>query len=468
MPFEVFSPFFRCRDDSDHDKHFKLSDAAACFDEIRKNNDGNIPVHPISGKYIHAIVAVDKNGNQRDFTKREKRRVKRMGLDPRSIHTEKPGVTTFGDVARKYHEAMRLVPISAVDLAGTFDFSNLDRRQHFWNTDAGVGQVLAYTQQALFTLELSMKAVLEVLGKLTKTTSGARPDWQTHDLVVLFGMLDNGDRQELEQRWASLSKSERHFDGTLAELLDSVRDSYEKWRYIPQLKDAPSMNTGALISASGVLLNYADSSFRQNLPISFKSTIETFPNTHADTGNARTMNTTIVEGVVRSVRVPDGYDPHATVEVVIDSDHHEQGITAEFYRRNVEDYYSIKGERVVLGGTSYGDEPHVLYSPQHIGETWKSSASYSSERRTLKGTVYKIWPSETAYGIPKTNLILKDDTFFSEVDCLFVANEELARLEGVGLGDEILISGHVTSLSGRPISLVGADEIKQVEEPSES
>ena len=66
MPFEVFSPFFRCRDYPDHDKHFKLSDAAVCFDEIRKNNDGSILVHPVSGKYVHAIVAVDAEGNQRN------------------------------------------------------------------------------------------------------------------------------------------------------------------------------------------------------------------------------------------------------------------------------------------------------------------------------------------------------------------------------------------------------------------
>ena len=362
---------------------------------------------------------------------------------------------------------MKLVPISAVDLAGTFDFSKLDRRQHFWNTDAGVGQVLAYTQQALFTLELSMKAVLEVLGKLTKISSGGRPDWQTHDLVILYDLLDDEDRRKLEQRWASLTKTERHCDGTLAEMLDSVRDSYEKWRYIPQLKDAPSMNTGALIRASGVLLDYAAYSFRQNPPINFKSTVELLPNKDADTGNVRSMNNTIVEGVVRSVRVPESYDPHSRAKVVIDSDHHEDDIIAEFYKCNVEVYYDIEGERVVLGGASYEDEPHILYSPQHIGETWKPSASYSSDRRTLKGTVYKIWPSETAYGIPKTNLSLKDETYFSEVDCLFVTNEELAILEGVDLGDEILISGHVTSLSGRPISLVGADEIKQLEKPSE-
>ena len=238
MPFEVFSPFYSCRDIPEHDKHFKLKDAAACFDEIKKSNGGSIPIYPISGKYIHAIVAVDKDGNQKDFTPKENRLVKSLGLDCKSVMTERLGITTFGETARMYYEALRLVPITAFNLGEALDYKNKDR--HFWATDAGQGQALAYTQQALFTLELSLKAVLEVLGKFEKDPSVKRQVWWTHDLIDLLELLEAEHKQRLEQQWASLPKSERNFDGTLKDLLTSYRDAYEKiWRYVPELKGCP-------------------------------------------------------------------------------------------------------------------------------------------------------------------------------------------------------------------------------------
>ena len=400
-----------------------------------------------------------------DFTKKEKILVKSLGLDSKSVVTDRLGITTFGETARMYYESLRLVPITAFNLGEALNYRNKDR--HFWATDAGIGTALAYTQQALFTLELSLKAVLEALGKLEKPESGNRPDWHTHDLIDLFDLLEAEHKQKLEQRWASLMKSDRHFAGTLAELFDPVRDSYEKWRYIPQLKDAPSMNTGALLSASGVLLNYADHSLRLNFPLNIKVTTEilTEPEGGGGRNSRRTANTVIVEGVVRCTGIPEGHDPHGKVEVVIDSDHHDYDVTAVFNRTDVESYYGLEGVRVVLGGTSFEDEPYVLNSPQHVGDFYRVSEtpSYSFEHRTLKGSVYNLKAYETAFKLSQTNLTLKDETYFTEVDCLFLTDEERKQLDGVRLGDDILISGIVTLMNGRPIRLVGPEKIERVE-----
>lgn len=46
----------------DHDVYYKLADTVDCFNEIKKHNGGVTPIHPVSGKYIHAIVAVDREG----------------------------------------------------------------------------------------------------------------------------------------------------------------------------------------------------------------------------------------------------------------------------------------------------------------------------------------------------------------------------------------------------------------------
>ena len=97
-----------------------------------------------------------------------------LHLDPKSTATEVPGITTFSHLAKMYYEASILIPVSGINLKGMFDHHGKDR--HFWNTDAGKGQALAYAQQAAFTLELSLKAYLEVLGKLASTDLGDHPE----------------------------------------------------------------------------------------------------------------------------------------------------------------------------------------------------------------------------------------------------------------------------------------------------
>ena len=464
MPFVVSSFFYRC-DDVDyggHGVHFTLKEAVDCLNELAR--DGDVPIHPITGKYMQAIFAVDGNGDSRDFTKKEKRIAKALGLDPKSVVTEKQGIITFGDIAEKCFEALRLLPISAFDLEQALDYRHAG--SHFWTTDAGIGQALFHTQQTLFTLELSLKAVLEVLGKLTKGPQGKRPNWQTHDLIVLFELLEEEHKNTLERWWANSPASERQYDGTLKELLTSVRNSYGEWRYIPQLKDAPSINIGALQDASRLLLRYERFAFKQTLPIKVTSRVDSSQSLNGGTAG-RVEYPAIIEGVVRRVKIHGSYDPFGEVEVVIDSDHHAHDVTTKFCLRDAESYYGLEGERVTLGGWSYQGQPSVLYRPYHIGLKDKSS-SYTSEYRTLKGSVYNLKVSETAYRVTQAHLILKDETFFSEVDCLFITSEERDKLDGVQLGEDIFISGIVTLLNGRPIRLVGPDKIERIESMLES
>ena len=188
MPFVVSSFFYRCDDeDRGHGAHFRLGEAVGCLDELKRLRDGGIPIHPISGKYMQAIIAVDKEGNQRDFTRAERKLANCLGLDSKSVYIVKPGITTFYNLANMYIEALQLLPMLSVDLEGLFDYQ--DTTRHFWNTDAGKGQAIAYSQQAIFTLELSLKAMLEVHGRIAEHVSENNRDWQTHDLEQLFDLL---------------------------------------------------------------------------------------------------------------------------------------------------------------------------------------------------------------------------------------------------------------------------------------
>ena len=162
MPFEVFSPFMRCAEI--HGTHGHLSDAAACYNQITTVRSGTVPTWTSSGKYIHVISKVDRHGNILDFTPRDEAQAKFLGLPPAALVTEKPGIMSFSQYAKFYYEASRLIPISSLNLEGMFNYEA--KGKHYWTTDAGIGHALACTQQAAFTLELSLKALLEETGKL--------------------------------------------------------------------------------------------------------------------------------------------------------------------------------------------------------------------------------------------------------------------------------------------------------------
>ena len=157
---------------------------------------------------------------------------------------------------------------------------------------------------------------------------------------------------------------------------------------------------------------------------------------------------------MRSVRVPDGFDPFGTVEVVIDSDHHEHDITVQSYKRNVHNYYDLEGERVALVGEISADKPQLLQRANFL-DNLKREPKYTLHSLTLRGSVYDIRVVHSAFGgSDKVALALYDETFFTQVECFFVTDEERDLLKALQLGDEIQISGRVTLLNGKPTILV--------------
>ena len=470
MPYVVSSLFFRCSED--HEPHAKLADAATCFDEMTRHYSGDIPIHPVSQKYLYAIDAVDREGNQIDFSDAAKAEGKRLNLDPKSLVTRVPGITTFSHLAKLYYAAARLIPIASINLEGILDYKNKD--SHFWTTDAGIGQALAFAQQAAFTLELCFKAVLEVLGKLAATdVERGRPPWRTHDLIELFDILTEEEQAELERWWNNSDAKKQHFNGTFPEFLSSSNKLYLSWRYITDLRSADlSIDIKMLLSGASFLLAASDRLWRQRAPFKIKITATTLPETVDATGKPIPPDLQVlIEGRVRSVKIPEGFDPISLVEVVIDSDHHEHDVTTFFYKRNVSDYFGIEGNRVALAGYVREDEPHLLKDPQLLDHEEKSpkEPSYSSQGLTLRGSVYDLKASPSLYekaaGI---KLVLYDKTFFTLVECFFLTEEERVKLEGIKHGDHILIRGCVTLLNGKPVALFSPDFVEQVNELPDS
>ena len=465
MPFVVSSFFYRCDDgDHCHGVHFRLEEAVGCLNELKRLRDGEIPIHPISGKYMQAIIAVDREGNQRDFTRAEKKLANCLGLDSKSVYMVKPGITTFYNLAKMYIEALRLLPMLSVDLEGLFDYQ--DAKRHFWNTDAGKGQAIAYTQQAIFTLELSLKAILEVHGKIAKYLSENKRDWRTHDLAQLFGLLPEEVRGLVEGRWDSLPVSRRQFHGTFSDFLTGIGSSYTDWRYIPELKSSNfTVEISSLLAASTLAIDVASISLRKRSP--YEVTSSGFKVIKNGDTEAPEMREVYVEGLVVSVKVPESLDPFSKVEVVIKSDHHEHDITALFYKLDVERYYRLKGERVFISGYSSDAEPHLLeHSYLYTREDLLQHPIYESEHLSLRGSVYNVTTSSKGDHQTITTLTLWDTTYFTEVSCILSTDEERNRLAGLQLGDEILIGGLVTLKNGRPLVLAGADFIERVEEES--
>ena len=460
MPFVVFNPFFRCSEI--HKAHSKLEDAANCFSELTRRYAGNIPIDPISQKFVFRIAAIDKKGNQRNFSGPERGKAKALQLDPKSLVTDIPGITTFSSLAKAYYEASRLIPVSRINLGRILD--NKSNRQHFWTTEAGIGQALAYAQQAAFTLELSLKACLEVLGKFASSNPKDTQKWQRHDLRDLFNLLTNNERQQLDAWWTHSDARLIHYKGTFQEFLSSSNKLYTKWRYITDLKSENlSVDIPMLVSASDFLLSASDRLFtqRSSIKINIQQTI--YPDSGDSVGEPIPPSVdTLVEGRVRTVRIPGGFDPFNIVELVIDSDHHEQDVIAQFFKRHVSDYYGLEGERVSIVGRIQEDQPNILLDPHHLYEG-KRMPKYTSERLTLRGLIYDMRTIHSPFGEPgKIDLVLRDETFFTGVECFFVTDEEHDKLTDLSLGDRILISGYVTLLNGEPTILVGPDHIEKV------
>ena len=126
---------------------------------------------------------------------------------------------------------------------------------------------------------------------------------------------------------------------------------------------------------------------------------------------------TLVKGRVLAVNTPDGFDPYSIVRVVIDSDQHEHEVVAQFYKRNVNDYFGLEGGRVSLFGEVREDLPHLLPHAKHQGELPRK-IGYTSERRTLKGSIHDIRIVHSTHGPPgKVDLSLWDETYLTQVEC---------------------------------------------------
>ena len=177
----------------------------------------------------------------------------------------------------------------------------------------------------------------------------------------------------------------------------------------------------------------------------------------------------MVEGLVRSVEIPDGFDPLIQVEVVVEAELYLNGrsvldnvweVKARFQKSSVESYYGLEGKRVSLVGLSTDAEPHILDHAHHR-DVLKRDPSYTFERRTLRGTVYNLTPSVDEQGrTPKVSLVLSDSTFHAKVDCQFLTDEEREIVANVQLGDEVTIHGQVVMNNGRPIALVGPTKVE--------
>ena len=456
MPYEVFSTFTRCA--AIHGAHSNVPDAAACYNTIVTNIEGGIPSWKHTGKHVHVVGAVDRHGRQRALTGREISQLTNLGLLPEAFLSEKDTITTFNNIAEMFYEASRLMPISNISLEGMFDYEA--RNKHFWGTNGGMGQAFAFAQQIVFTVELALKALLEASGKLLTVPPKT---WQTHDLVELFKLLDTEEKRTLEQRWKSLPSSDNQSHETLFDLLSATKNQYMDWRYIPTLTSTElSLDVTAMLGASGLILDLAKDTFRRNSPVKVETTSQTFPSSSVQQDATKVPKPVMVEGIVQSVNMPAGFDPHSQVDVVVKPEIYfagpssgvlPQSVTARFRKSQVESYYGIVGENVRLVGWSTESDPHILDSASH-NETLNRGDSYTFEHRALRGTVYDLKKREKeGKQTAEFTLILDDYTYYTKVDCHFLTDTEREQIADVRLGAEITIQGQATLLNGKPVSL---------------
>ena len=308
--------------------------------------------------------------------------------------------------------------------------------------------------QTAFCLELSLKAIQEVSGNFYRPADGDRPDWWIHPPAKLFRQLDYHQQMKLEHLWRSLPDQERRFDGSYFEFLQSIDGLYLGVRYFDKPWDANSIQVdlSSVLCASQIALEVAFDLFRKSSPIKPNVTITTYPDPKHSTVRAMW-----VQGVVDSVNIPEGFDPHAQVAVVVKPSNGGQPVTVLFRKADVENYHGLVGRYVSISGRTTEDEPFVLLGASHVD--WEGDQqpgpAYTTDSRTLKGTVFDVQRCELGTNPHGVKLVLDDATFFSKVKCLFSTDSEIAQLSQVLLGDEILVSGQVSLMNGRPLVLMG-------------
>ena len=462
MLYEVFSPFMRCADL--HEPHRSLEEAKRCFDQIDQPQDG-IAINPATGKCIHVIAAVAADGSQRQFSDRELKRVDVLSIDRRIVLEDVPNVTTFAHIAGLSYAALLTVPQISVDLAGFFDYEN--RNEHYWSTEEGLGQSLAYVQQAFFTLELCLKTLLETTGQLVKIPENK---WKRHEPAILFQFLNRETRQFLEQRWSQVRSADRPCESTFQAFLESINDMYTSWRYIPERKDSNlSADLRPIVAACGMVLDTSRIMFMRDYPRKPRITAKII-----SSGQGRDPSQgyrpVIVSGTVTSVNVPKGFDPHSIVEVAMETE--EYGLlTLEVRKSNPEEYHGLKGRKITVGGFYNPNCPAAVGSPNILAIDGKEAPAthYSVETRTLQGTIFDVIRPKGPDRPDTVILILQDETYFTNVQCLFLTREEQGQITGawdsgqqLQLGDRISIRGQVTLKNGLPVVLVGPNSIKRL------
>ena len=467
MPFQVFGPLFSCTEDHDS-VHSTLESAASCLAEQQTRYTFACSIHPVTQRHMFCIAAVDRKGNQRNFSNHEKNKAETLRIDPLSLEFVTPSVTTFSHLARIYCEALRQCPLLRIEFTGLFDSGDKDK--HYWSTEAGIGHALAYAQQSVFTLELCFKAYLEVLGKLAIADSMGMDQWQTHELTDLYKQLTTGEKEVLENQWRTSEIKQARYDVSFKELLMPLNKSYNKWRYPTDISTTDlrsielSVDIERILDASDFLLIVSGKMFKEAWPLQFDISTTIISSTPASDGTpSPRVYTRHVEGLVSDIRMPDGFNPYDLVELEIKPDNCEHPIVAIFNKRDAKEYYGLKGRRVDLVGDIREDEPHILRRATHHGNMQRDQA-YTTDNLTLQGTVYDIRVIHSAYRADgKVDLMLYDETYFTQVECLFVTTEEQDLLKTASLGDKIQVRGLVTLHNGKPVTLVGPEHIQIVE-----
>lgn len=168
---------------------------------------------------------------------------------------------------------------------------------------------------------------------------------------------------------------------------------------------------------------------------------------------------------MKSVAIPEGFDPHSAVLVSIESEDDEGTVTTKFLKMSVEDYYGIEGTTVMLSGYCRETKPEVLESPSHL-ERSATAPHYNQEYRILRGSVYNINVQE--HNQPRSIVVtLYDETYLTKVSCVFSTGEEQSRLNSLSLGDKVMIGGQTILQNGMPQFLVGPDTVEPVTEDPE-
>ena len=462
--YVVISPFMSCTDL--HGPHRSLEEAKQCFDHIEQPEEG-IGVNPATGKCIHAIAAVATDGTQRKFSDDELDLVDALSIDRRIILEAVPNVTTFAHFASLSYAALLTIPQLRVELAGFFDYEN--RNKHYWSTEEGLGQSLAYVQQGFFTLELCLKALLETTGQLVKIPEAKR---KRHEPAILFRLLNRETRQFLEQRWSQVRSADRPPDSTFQAFLESINEMYTAWRYIPERKDSDlSADLRPIMAACETVLDTSGFMFRRDYPLKPRITAELISSRQGqDQPRYQEDIPIIVSGTVTSVNVPEGFDPHSIVVVAMETE--EYGLLKlKFHKRYPEQYYGLEGRKINVGGFYNPNRPAAVRRPDilTIDDKEARERQYSVETRALQGTIYDVTRPKGPGRLDTVTLFLQDETYFTMVQCLFLTREEQGQIAGtldpsqqLQLGDRISIRGQVTLKNGLPVVLVGPDSINRL------